>query len=291
MPLHQIRFQADGAELFGYTTGHGEPVLIVHGGPGLGSEYLRSWFIPLSKQHKIFFYDQRGAGHSAASLTDENINFTNYLADLAAVCDQISPEPIRIIGHSFGALLAARFAAAYPSRVKSLILVSSFPVTGADYALFDAEVQRRCNGWRPDIEQLAALPAFKEGQAEALENYYRLVFKAYFAPGTDFSSLIISSPPGVGIKQLHAIRPIFYRHFFGTPFDVSEEMRRIKAPTVLIHGDLSPVAIVEVEGLQRLIAGSRLVVLPGRGHFPWLEDADEFLEVLSGVLAASAPQK
>src|SRR5262249_41403337 len=55
---------APGVQLFVHEEGRGQPVIVLHGGPGLDSNYLAPDFAPLARHHRLVFYDQRGSGRS-----------------------------------------------------------------------------------------------------------------------------------------------------------------------------------------------------------------------------------
>jgi pimeloyl-ACP methyl ester carboxylesterase len=65
--------------------------------------------------------------------------------------------------------------------------------------------------------------------------------------------------------------------------DIVDVLRRIETPTLVAVGDLDPVTPVEAaeEIVGALPDGvGRLVVLPGAGHFPWLDDPDRYWPAL-----------
>ncbi|MFZ1634078.1 MAG: hypothetical protein WAT43_09400, partial [Chitinophagales bacterium] len=57
-------YTVNGTQLYIKIIGEGDPILIVHGGPGLNHEYFLPHLLPLAKNHKLIFYDQRSSGKS-----------------------------------------------------------------------------------------------------------------------------------------------------------------------------------------------------------------------------------
>lgn len=104
----------------------GSPVVMVH---GLLVGTLAAWYFTaapaLASSHRVFLYDLRGHGRSnrpargydVASMTD----------DLVALIDAEFPndEPISLVGHSYGALIALRYALDHPGRVTRLVVVEA----------------------------------------------------------------------------------------------------------------------------------------------------------------------
>jgi proline iminopeptidase len=117
------RIEAAGYAFHGEILGEeGRPaVIVLHGGPGNDYRYL----LPLAElkdRYRIVFYDQRGAGLSprvgASELTADRM-----VEDLDAIGDLVSPgKPFAIIGHSWGAMLAALYIGARPQRVERAVL-------------------------------------------------------------------------------------------------------------------------------------------------------------------------
>jgi hypothetical protein len=58
-------------KLFYQTFGFGEPIIVLHGGPGMDQGYLLPQMLELAKEHKVTFYDQRGSGKSLDTKIDE----------------------------------------------------------------------------------------------------------------------------------------------------------------------------------------------------------------------------
>ena len=106
-------------EVFGLPT---RPVVIVlHGGPG--SDYRSLLPLkPLSDDYQVVFYDQRGSGLSPR-VPDEQLNLDQFIEDLHSIVGATSPHsPVRLIGHSWGAMLAAAYLDRYPDTVSHAVL-------------------------------------------------------------------------------------------------------------------------------------------------------------------------
>ena len=75
--------------------------------------------------------------------------------------------------------------------------------------------------------------------------------------------------------------------------DVSSELERVTAPTLVIHGDIDPLVPPQNGAhLARRIPGARHLVYENVGHIPIIERADQFnrdvLAFLKGDVVASA---
>ncbi len=90
-------------------SGRATPLLVLHGGPGASSIYLHS-LEALADERPVVFYDQLGGGKS--NRPDDPARWTTerFLAELAAVRAQLGLRRVHLIGHSWGATLAAEHA-------------------------------------------------------------------------------------------------------------------------------------------------------------------------------------
>jgi proline iminopeptidase len=103
----------------------GTPVCIVHGGPGGRSRAESAqWFAQAHAQWLMF--DQRGAGRSSYSLALSHNTMADLVQDMETLRVMRGYERWVLCGGSWGALVAVRYALAYPERVLGLMLRSPF---------------------------------------------------------------------------------------------------------------------------------------------------------------------
>ena len=106
-------------ETFGSDTS--QPVIVIHGGPGMDFNHLLS-LKALSDEYFLIFYDQRGSGLSPR-LEASALSHENSVSDLEAIARHFSPNRrVNIIGHSYGAMLATTFLGKNPDRVNKIVL-------------------------------------------------------------------------------------------------------------------------------------------------------------------------
>lgn len=129
---------------------HGDPtnptVIVLHGGPGADYRSLLS-LGELADTHHVVFYDQRGAGLSDRVHAD-TITAAVMLDDLDRIADRFSPtEPVTLIGHSWGATLAAGYMRHRPNRVAAAVLAEPGYLDWAEYVLWQQRYDDLMNGW------------------------------------------------------------------------------------------------------------------------------------------------
>src|SRR5687768_1220416 len=117
-----------GVRLFYRLVGTGtEPVVLIHGGPGLTSDYLADDLMPMARDHSLLIYDQRGIGRSTLVSDSASLAANRYVDDLEAIRKHLGLEQLTLLGHSWGAAPATLYAMQYPERVRRMILVGTIP--------------------------------------------------------------------------------------------------------------------------------------------------------------------
>src|SRR4029079_15648146 len=112
--------------LYQTTVGVGPEVVVLHGGPGADSAYLRPGFDALARGRTLVYYDQRGGGKSPVP-RDVPVGWREQVADLEALRVGWEQEHLAIAGYSWGGLLALLYAIEHPRRVSHLALISPAP--------------------------------------------------------------------------------------------------------------------------------------------------------------------
>jgi proline iminopeptidase len=100
--------------------GRGAPLIVCHGGPGLW-DMFGSLAGSLAGDVRVVRWDQRGCGRSERR---GPYSVARSVADLDAVRAALGVERVAVLGHSWGATLALRYALDHPDRVSALIYVS-----------------------------------------------------------------------------------------------------------------------------------------------------------------------
>lgn len=103
----------------------GQPILLIHGGPGYGSDEDMLEYLDLSVWN-VIMYDQRGCGKSTPLGEILDNTTSSLIEDIKQLLDYLSIKKVIIKGSSWGATLAILFAEKYPSYVKSMILSGMF---------------------------------------------------------------------------------------------------------------------------------------------------------------------
>ena len=111
------------ASLYVQVTGHGDPLLLMHGGPGLDHVSLTP-FQKLADRHTLVFYDHRCNGRSTGAPVT-SMTWDNLTADADALREKLGFERWAVLGHSFGGQVALEYVLRYPERVSRLVLLDT----------------------------------------------------------------------------------------------------------------------------------------------------------------------
>ena len=272
----------EDARLFYEIRGEGEPVIVVHGGPGLDHRYLRPGLDVLANRHSLVYYDQRGTGRSTAKVGPETISLAAFVADIDALREALGFGRVHILTHSFGSRIGLAYARVHPERVRSLILMN--PVEPG--TRFNAETQRRRMAARTpadsaELADLTTSEGFAARDPATLGRVFQVAFRAAMRDPERVSELNLTLAPATA-RHGQDVAELLGNEL-GT-IDGWALLGDVEAPTLVLHGryDLPPVQM-STEMAQALPDG-RLEVLES-GHFPYVEDRDGLLAAVSGFLA------
>src|SRR5215471_15123126 len=118
-----------GMFLYYEELGTGDPLVILHGGPGASHDYLLPYLIPLAKDHRLVLIDERGSGKSTTLDDPSGYTVEAMAEDVEAVRRSLKLGKIDVLGHSYGGVLAQAYALKYQDTIGHLILASTFHST------------------------------------------------------------------------------------------------------------------------------------------------------------------
>ncbi|MFD8481203.1 alpha/beta fold hydrolase [Kitasatospora sp. NPDC059673] len=150
--------------------GYGAPLVAIPGGPGADARYLGR-LGGLDAQRRLIRLDPRGSGRSAEPADRASCAFGEQVKDVEALREHLGLESFDLLGHSAGTLTTQRYAAEFPHRVRSLVLVTPVgrgarePDEAEPAAIRAARVDQP---WYEDAARAAALPAAGEGDPAEL---------------------------------------------------------------------------------------------------------------------------
>lgn len=216
--------------------GTGTPAVMLH---GLLVGSLATWYFTaapmLAATHRVLLYDLRG--HGKSERTPKGYDPGTMQADLEAIVDAFASEPMLLVGHSYGAVIALRYALAHPERVAKLVIVEA-PLPPSHLGELDAFL-----GKSP------------EAMAESLPETLR---DALGRKGRQAKKLVES-------LTFLALGSSLFADLRGAEDIDDARLATLRCPLLCVYGTSSSCRPVG-KRLARLVPGAKLVELEG-GHF------------------------
>jgi len=237
--------------------GDGEPVVMIHGLGGSTNTFTA--LLPAFARHKRVRFDLPGSGRSFR--VEGPLSIAVFVQAVKKAMLAAKVEKAHVVGHSMGTIVAAHFAAAEPNAMRSLALFGPLlaPPDQARANIRARAAKARQEGMQGIADALLQASISSETRAK------RLAAVAFVR-----ESLMAQDPEGYA-RSCEALAEM-------QPADTS----RIACPTLLVTGDedvVSPPQSVRMMGQK--IAGSRVEVLRGCGHWTPVEKPDECIELLN----------
>jgi proline iminopeptidase len=158
----------DGTQLGYQVLGDGPPVVCLPGGPGRASTYLGDLGC-LDATRQLNLLDPRGVGRSGDPADPATYCVDRLVEDVESFRVHLGLDRMDLLAHSPGAVLATLYAAAYPHRLSTLMLITP-ALAAVDVDVTDddltAALQRQADQpWYPDV--LSALHKIMTGTARS----------------------------------------------------------------------------------------------------------------------------
>ena len=284
---------SDGNQLFYRKLGTGQPTLVyLHGGPinmnDGGYEIDR-----LGRGHALIMIDQRSGGRSELIQDEERLVYSRYVEDVGAVRVHFGLQKMVLAGQSFGARVAASYAAKHPDRVERLMFWSPGPPTSAfatargiatNRFLGEANVKRLDEIWSriasgPDSE---VVPLCRK--------WLRIYFRFYVVDPAALSRMKGDYCAGTPATIRHQNRAMDIIDEGDSAYDIRPEIRTLHIPTLVIEGAETRVPLDATEEWARVMPDARLILIPGASHLVWLEGGDAFFEAGEQFMAGEWPR-
>ena len=139
----------DGHSLYvaQYGQPDGQPAVVLHGGPGSGTQpSVLDWF-DLSRQRVVLF-DQRGAGQSQPQGEIANNDSQRLVADIEMIRERLGIDRWMVVGGSWGATLALLYAGSHLQRISAMVLRGSFLASERELCWFFQDLRAMVpQGW------------------------------------------------------------------------------------------------------------------------------------------------
>lgn len=270
----------DGFSLAYDRSGSGAPVVLLHGWPGMRSDY-RALTPLLSGEMDVVVPDLRGFGESDRHAVDAAIAYSAaaQARSVVGLMDELGLEAAVLAGYDIGSRIAQAVARAAPERVRALVLAP--PLPGAGERVLEPDAQREF--WYQPFHRLELSEQLLDGDPDAIRVYLRHFWghwsgPAFPLPESDLDRLVERyAEPGAFAASI-----AWYRAGSGTVATSLAERppppeERIAQPTRVLWPEHDPLFPPQWgDRLDAWFSDVTVTRLDGAGHFSPLETPQAF---------------
>lgn len=276
-------FASYDGTLLSYTeVGAGPRLVCLPGGPGRAVAYLED-LAGLSARRTLVLLDPRATGHSEVPSDPASLRFDLMAQDVESLREHLGQDRLEVLGHSAGTLVAQAWASRFPSSVERLVLVTpAGRLQDCDYG---------------DV------PGIRESFQD----------EPWYAEAAEAQAMLADAPASQRAGLERAMRPFLYGRWddrtqahaatadsqsskrallgFGGGSEradlasLVERLRDVTAPVLVVAGERDAQTGIES---ALAVAGSfptaTHVVVPGGGHFPWVDAPEAFRAAIDPFL-------
>jgi proline iminopeptidase len=248
-------------------TGGATPLILLHGGPGYSSFYLKL-FENLGDERPVVRYDQLGGGKSDRITDTTLFTIPHFVRELDSLRAHLGYDKVHLLGHSWGTILALEYYHAHPEHVASLTLGSA----ALDIPAWERNAKRLV-GTLSDSAQRAIQAAEEEGRFDAPDYQAAL--------GEFYGMYVWRRPVQAELDSvLQTVNEGIYNYMQGpSEFTITGTLKRydgtallktVAVPTLYTVGEFDEADPPTIRHFATMTPGARVVVLPGAAHLtPW----------------------
>lgn len=254
--------------------GSGPPLVLIMGYRLNSLAWPLDFIEALAARYTLVLFDNRGTGESDKPTFGYELS--NMARDVGGLLDHLEIARANVLGYSMGGAIAQEFVRQFPDRVSGLVLCAT--MCGGPRAVYApphvVRVMRELDGLKPEeiarrIWEVTYSPAYLENHREIAEGQMRRE---------------IAAP-----TPLHAA-DLQFQAF--AEFDCSKALPNIKAPTLVLTGDLDRlVSPQNSKFIASHIPGASLIVIPGCGHRMLWEATDECIGFVTEFLTGASGER
>lgn len=288
---------SDGTRLYYRQDGDGDcTTVVLHSGPAHHLGTVAPDLSPLfADERPLLYYDQRGSGRSdLLSLDALAQDASAHAQDLHAVRELLDADRVDLVALTWGGVVAAQYAATFPEDVRSMVLVSPYPVRRTPHM---EALQGAIMGQLPEDERARVMTAAEQwiqgenDPATACQNYFGTLLPALFHDADAFSKMN-GSPCRAPASALTGLIP--RGEAIATAFgdwDWGDELAQAAIPTLIVRGDSDPIPDAAIDEWTDALPDVQVAELERCGYFPHVEQPDAFADAVRAFWSHAAAQR
>jgi proline iminopeptidase len=263
--------------------GTGTPVILLHGGPGYNSFYLKS-LEALGDDRPVIRYDQLGGGRSGPMTDTSQMTIAHFVRELDSLRSALGYGRVHLLGHSWGTILGFEYYRAHPDHVVSLTLASA----ALDIPTWERNT-RRLVGTLSDSAQRAIKMREAEQKFDAPD--YQQALEEFY------SKYVWRHPVEADLDSTIRLANMQIYNYMQGPseftitgtlktYDVRPLLGTIRVPTLYTAGEFDEADPPTIRRFASLTPGARVEVIPGAAHITTWDNPEAMLRVVREFLRA-----
>lgn len=269
-PDRELRVPVQGGEIYVRVNGDlnapRKPLVLVHGGPG-GACWQLFPALPLATDRAVVVYDQLDSGRSDAPNDPANWTIERYASEIEAVRAALGIEQFHLLGHSWGGILASRYAADHQDRLASLTLQGT-PLSSRQWeASVSSLLDRMPDGQGEIIREAERTGTMSDAYGAAVTAFFRAHISRTRSPAYA-PAYMRDVPEGRGDALANAAVGMSVTRMTGflDGFDQEALLDGLDIPTLLLNGELDVITPETSRALLPRLKAGTFVELTGAGH-------------------------
>ena len=264
--------------------GSGIPLLVLHGGPGAGWDYLET-LDGLAADREVIFYDQLGTGRSDKPDDTSLWTIERFVREVETVRTALGLERVHLLGQSWGGWLAIEYVITkQPAGLAGLVLANT-----------SASIREFVDGTKALIAELPNEVRETMARYEATGDYHHpeyeeaigVFYQRHLCRLDPWPDCILRTSENLEGNQV-------YETMNGPneftvvgrlrDWDRTDQLGEIRVPTLIVVGRYDELVPACSETLHRGIPGSELHIFEQSSHTPHLEEEAAYMEVVGSFL-------
>jgi proline iminopeptidase len=279
----EARLAVDGGRIWYRVVGSGTttPAILLHGGPGYASFYMRS-LEALAGDRPVVRYDQLGAGKSDTITDTAMFNIAHFVRELDSLRSHLGYDKVHLVGHSWGTILGLEYYRAHPEHVTSLTLMSP----ALDIPQWERNAKRLVKTLSDSAQKAIAT-------REAEKNFTAADYQA--ALGEFYGKYVWRRPVQAELDStLAGVNEKIYNYMQGPSeftitgtlkqYDATPFLKDVKVPVLFTVGEFDEADPPTVKKHAGMTPGARYAVIPNAAHVVEWDNPDETNRVVREFL-------
>ncbi len=295
LPTTEGYFQgAGGVRLFYRVAGrNGDPILFLHGGPGLGLNDGGYDMEPLAERgHRVLMFNERGAGRSEIISDAGKLRMQDYVQDVEEFRKKFGLEKLGIIGLSWGSLVAVNYVTAHPERVTRVVFLSPMSPTAKLWQERKAHLDTLKTKKEKVQEREVGDKIKTAADAEVIplcEQMYGATLRLYVLDVEHFkkSRTSFCPPPIEGLRNTPFVMKATVENL--GDWDFRPLMKNVHVPALVLEGAETRVPLDATEEWVKSLPNARLQLIPHAGHQNWVDQPEAVISAIDAFFRGNWP--